>query len=167
MKCDACQASARLSLRPEPGAVLQMDDSCWKHHTLDIHTKSRTHSHRGANESRQFKASCLGPARVLLQEREGTREGRQHKAIARIVDGYGAPHETIDERGANNGGDTTLFQAIVRNLPRRNNMDQSAQSAPQPEDIEEQVETDQRSHEDEISEQDQGKTKRAHDDSAK
>ena len=46
MKCDACQGSARLSLRPvlngilvEPGAALQVDIFYWRHPTLKIHTK--------------------------------------------------------------------------------------------------------------------------------
>ena len=50
--------------------------------------RSRDHSHRRTKESRQFKErTFLGPSRVLLQEREGTREGSKHKAIAWIVDG--------------------------------------------------------------------------------
>ena len=46
MKCGACQASARFSLRPvvsgrlaEPGAVPQEDKVCWKHPAREIHRK--------------------------------------------------------------------------------------------------------------------------------
>ena len=48
-------------------------------------------------------------------------------------------------------GETASFQETVRHLPRRNHIDLLEQAAPQPEDLEEQVETDQMSQDDEIS----------------
>ena len=43
--------------------------------------RSRAHSHRRTKGSRQFKVGTLmGPVRVLLLQREGTREGCKHRA---------------------------------------------------------------------------------------
>ena len=46
MHCTACQESARMLSRPgtsgkvmEPGAVLQMDNFCWKHPTKEVHVR--------------------------------------------------------------------------------------------------------------------------------
>ena len=46
MHCTACRESARMLSRPvtsgkvmEPGAVLQMDNFYWKHHTKEVHVK--------------------------------------------------------------------------------------------------------------------------------
>ena len=51
-------------------------------------------------------------------------------------------------------GETTSFQEIVRNLPRRSYICLLGQSAARPEDFEEQVEADQISQDDNISVQD-------------
>ena len=50
--------------------------------------RSRAHLHRRTKASRQFKdGAFLGPARVLLQERERKRDDIKYKAVVWVVDG--------------------------------------------------------------------------------
>ena len=68
--CDFNSNEARHTGRDRGFSGLLVNEWCW-------FLRSRAHSHRRTKESRQFKEGArLEPARVLLQEREGTREGR-------------------------------------------------------------------------------------------
>ena len=112
--------------------------------------RSRAHLHRRTKASRQFKKSAfLGPARVLLQERErkGDDDDIKYKAVVWIVDEdqlvrcssahlrrVSAAEQTLCSLG---DGEARTFQQVVKELPKRNFVDLVGQPSPVEEDVEE------------------------------
>ena len=110
--------------------------------------RSRAHLHRRTKASRQFKEGAfLGPARVLLQERERKSDNIKNKAVVWIVDGdqlvlcssaHLRPVSTAEQTLCSlRDGEARTFQHVVRELPKRNFVDLVGQPSPVEEDFEE------------------------------
>ena len=68
--------------KSRPFRIWSSGEWCW-------FWRSRAHLHRRTKSSRQFKEGAfLGPARVLLQERERKSDDIKYKAVVWIVDGH-------------------------------------------------------------------------------
>ena len=103
--------------------------------------RSRAHLHRRTKASRQFKEGAfLGPARVLLQERERKADDLKYKAVVSIVDGdqlvrcsstHLRPVSTAEQTlCSRRDGEARTFQHVVQELPRRNFVDLVGQPSP-------------------------------------
>ena len=110
----------------------------------------RAHLHRRTKSSRQFKEGAfLGPARVLLQERERKADDIKYKAVVWIVDGdqlvrcssaHLRPVSTAEQTLCSlRDGEARTFQQVVRELPKRNFVDLVGQPSPIEEDFEERM----------------------------
>ena len=110
--------------------------------------RSRAHLHRRTKASRQFKEGAfLGPARVLLQERERKGNDLKYKAVVWIVDGdqlvrssssHLRPMSTAEQTLCSlRDGEARTFQQVVQELPKRNFVDLVGQPSPVEEDFEE------------------------------
>ena len=98
--------------------------------------------------SRQFtEGAFLGPARVLLQERERNGDDTKYQAVVRVVDGDQLVHcSSIHLRPVSTAeqtlcslrdGEAQTFQQVVQELPKRNFVDLVGQPSPVEEDFEE------------------------------
>ena len=110
--------------------------------------RSRAHLHRRTKASRQFKEGAfLGPARVLLQERERKGDDLKYKAVVWVVDGdklvrcsptHLRPVSTAEQTLCSlRDGEARTFQQAVQELPKRNFVDLVGQPSPVEEDFEE------------------------------
>ena len=110
--------------------------------------RSRAHLHRRTKASRQFKEGAfLGPARVLLQERERKGDDLKYKAVVWVVDGdqlvrcsstHLRPVSTAEQTLCSlRDGEARTFQQVVQELPKRNFVDLVGQPSPVEEDFEE------------------------------
>ena len=110
--------------------------------------RSRAHLHRRTKASRQFKEGAfLGPARVLLQERE--RKGDESQIQSCGVDRRWRPAGTLFLNSSSSvwtaeqtlcslrDGEARTFQQVVQELPKRNFVDLIAKPSPVEEDFEE------------------------------
>ena len=127
--------------------------------------RSRAHLHRRTKASRQFKEGAfLGPARVLLQERERKGDDLKYKAVVWLVDGdqlvrCSSTHlrrvSTAEQTLCSlRDGEARTFQQLVQELPKRNFVDLVGQSSPVEEDFEEPMDvasSDNELHEDFVS----------------
>ena len=106
--------------------------------------------HRRTKASRQFKEGAfLGPARVLLQERERKGDDLKYKAVVWLVDGdqlvrcsstHLRPVSTAEQTMCSlRDGEARTFQQLVQDFPKRNFVDLVGQSSPVEEDFEEPV----------------------------
>ena len=125
----------------EVSASLTTGEWCW-------FWRSRAHLHRRTKASRQFKEGAfLGPARVLLQERERKGDDLKYKAVVWIGDGdqlvrcsstHLPPVSTAEQTLCSlRDGEAQTFQQVVQELPKRNFVDLVGQSSPVEEDFEE------------------------------
>ena len=110
--------------------------------------RSRAHLHRRTKASRQFKEGAfLGPAHVLLQERERKGDYIKYKAVVWIVDGdqlvrcssaHLRPVSSAEQTLCSlRDGEARTFQQVVQELPKRNFVDLVGQPSPFEEDFEE------------------------------
>ena len=126
--------------------------------------RSRAHLHRRTKASRQFKeVAFLGPARVLLQERERKGDDLKYKAVVWVVDGdqlvrcsstHLRPVSTAEQTLCSlRDGEARTFQQVVQELPKRNSVDLVGQPSPVEEDFEEPMmaSSDDELHEDFLS----------------
>ena len=106
--------------------------------------RSRAHLHRRTKASRQFKEGAfLGPARVLLQERERKGDDLKYKAVVWVVDGdqlvrcsstHLRPVSTVEQTLCSlRDGEARTFQQVVK----QNFVDLVGQPSPVEEDFEE------------------------------
>ena len=89
----------------------------------------------------------MGPARVLLQERERKADDIKYKAVVWIVDGdqlvrcssaHLLPVSSAEQTLCSlRDGEARTFQQVVRELPKRNFVDLVGQPSPIEEDFEE------------------------------
>ena len=127
--------------KSRPFRVWSSGEWCW-------FWRSRAHLHRRTKASRQFKEGAfLGPARVLLQERERKGDDLKYKAVVWIVDGdqlvrcsstHLRPVSTAEQTLCSlRDGEAQTFQQVVQELPKRNFVDLVGQPSPVEEDFEE------------------------------
>ena len=106
----------------------------------------------------------MGPARVLLQERERKGDDLKYKAVVWLVDGdqlvrcsstHLRPVSTAEQTLCSlRDGEARTFQQLVQELPKRNFVDFFGQSSPVEEDFEEPMDvasSDNELHEDFVS----------------
>ena len=144
--------------KSRPFRVWSSGEWCW-------FWRSRAHLHRRTKASRQFKeGAVLGPARVLLQERERKGDDFKYKAVVWVVDGdqlvrcssaHLRPVSTAEQTLCSlRDGEVRTFQQVVRELPKRNFVDLVGQPSPIEEDFEEPMDvasSDEELHEDFLS----------------
>ena len=127
--------------KSRPFRIWSSGEWCW-------FWRSRAHLHRRTKASRQFKEGAfLGPARVLLQERERMSDDIKYKAVVWIVDGdqlarcssaHLRPVSTAEQTLCSlRDGEARTLQQVVRELPKRNFVDLVGQPSPIEEDFEE------------------------------
>ena len=127
--------------KSRPFRIWSSGEWCW-------FWRSRAHLHRRTKATRQFKEGAfLGPARVLLQERERKSDNIKYKAVVWIVDGdqlvlcssaHLRPVSTAEQTLCSlRDGEARTFQQVVRELPKRNFVDLVGQPSPVEEDFEE------------------------------
>ena len=135
------QQKRREMHKSRPFRVWSSGEWCW-------FWRSRAHLHRRTMASRQFKEGAfLGPARVLLQERERKGDDLKYKAVVWIVDGdqlvrcsstHLRPVSTAEQTLCSlRDGEAQTFQQVVQELPMRNFVDLVGQPSPVEEDFEE------------------------------
>ena len=135
------QQKRREMHKSRPFRVWSSGEWCW-------FRRSRAHLHRRTKASRQFKEGAfLGPARVLLQERERKGDDLKYKAVVWIVDGdqlvrcsstHLRPVSTAEQTLCSlRDGEAQTFQQVVQELPKRNFVDLVGQPSPVEEDFEE------------------------------
>ena len=135
------QQKRREMHKSRPFRVWSSGASCW-------FWRSRAHLHRRTKASRQFKEGAfLGPARVLLQERERKGDDLKYKAVVWVVDGDQLvrcsstplrPVSTAEQTLCSlRDGEARTFQQVVQELPKRNLVDLVGQPSPVEEDFEE------------------------------
>ena len=127
--------------KSRPFRVWSSGEWCWI-------WRSRAHLHRRTKASRQFKEGAfLGPARVLLQERERKGDDLKYKAVVWVVDGdqlvrcsstqlrlVSTAEQTLCSL---RDGEARTFQQVVQELPKRNFVDLLGQPSPVEEHFEE------------------------------
>ena len=110
--------------------------------------RSRAHLHRRTKASRQFKEGAfLGPAQVLLQERERKGDDLKYKAVVWVVNGdqlvrCSSTHLRLVSTAEQTlcslrDGEARTCQQVVQELPKRNFVDLVGQPSPVEEDFEE------------------------------
>ena len=135
------QQKRREMHKSRPFRVWSSGEWCW-------FWRSRPHLHRRTKASRQFKEGAfLGPARVLLQERERKGDDLKYKAVVWVVDGdrlvrcsstHLRPVSTAEQTLCSlRDGEARTFQQVVQELPKRNFVDLVGQPSPDDEDFEE------------------------------
>ena len=135
------QQKRREMHKSRPFRVWSSGEWCW-------FWRSRAHLHRRTKASRQFKEGAfLGPARVLLQERERKGDDLKYKAVGCLVDGdqlvrcsstHLRPVSTAEQTLCSlRDGEARTFQQVVQKLPKRNVVDLVGQPLPVEEDFEE------------------------------
>ena len=135
------QQKRREMHKSRPFRVWSSGEWCW-------FWRSRAHLHRRTKASRQFKEGAfLGPARVLLQERERKGDDLKYKAVVWVVDGdqlvrcsstHLRPVSTAEQTLCSlRDGEARTFQQVVQELPKRNFVDLVGQPSPVEEDFEE------------------------------
>ena len=152
------QQKRREMHKSRPFRVWSSGEWCW-------FWRSRAHLHRRTKASRQFKEGAfLGPARVLLQERERKGDDLKYKAVVWLVDGdqlvrcsstHLRPVSTAEQTLCLlRDGEARTFQQLVQELPKRNFVDLVGQPSPVEEDFEEPMDvasSDNELHEDFVS----------------
>ena len=152
------QQKRREMHKSRPFRVWSSGEWCW-------FWRSRAHLHRRTKASRQFKEGAfLGPARVLLQERERKGDDLKYKAVVWLVDGdqlvrcssaHLRPVSTAEQTLCSlRDGEARTLQQLVQELPKRNFVDLVGQSSPVEEDFEEPMDvasSDNELHEDFLS----------------
>ena len=128
------QQKRREMHKSRPFRVWSSGEWCW-------FWRSRAHLHRRTKASRQFKEGAfLGPARVLLQEREREGDDLKYKAVVWIADGdqlvrcsstHLHPVSTAEQTLCSlRDGEAQTFQQVVQELPKRNFVDLVGQPSP-------------------------------------
>ena len=115
--------------KSRPFRVWSSGEWCW-------FWRSRAHLHRRTKASQQFKEGAfLGPARVLLQERERKADDIKYKAVVWIVDG----DQLVRCSSAHLRPVSTAEQTLcsLRDGEKRNFVDLVGQPSPVEEDFEE------------------------------
>ena len=157
--CRACldeemilQQKRREMHKSRPFRVWSSGKWCW-------FWRSRAHLHRRTKASRQFKEGAfLGPARVLLQERERKGDDLKYKAVVWVVDGdqlvrcsstHLRPVSTAEQTLCSlRDGEARTFQQVVQELPKRNFVDLVGQPFEEPMNV---ASSDDELHEDFLS----------------
>ena len=135
------QQKRREMHKSRPFRVWSSGECCW-------FRRSRAHLHRRTKASRQLKEGAfLGPARVLLQERERKGDDIKCKAVVWVVDGdqpvrcsstHLRPVSTAEQTLCSlRDGEARTFQRVVQELPKRSFVDLVGQPSPVEEDFEE------------------------------